>query len=245
MIGKNRTYRVVDGETIPGTWRHIFIRNGRNYFLADLFVYADGMIDCWGPVDLEGLRAKIASGWVATSLEPDAQASAHLLAYWKFAEPKAVIDGDALVGEVADLIDELSDRPTSSDRCVAAVDRFLDQPTEENRLVIRDAYYAIPEHHRVFVLGDMDRRDDLVLALITDIGKRTPNSDEEVTDDVRASAISYFEASRRSREEHAAQDRDNADGPVESDDPTPTVEAWVFPLGDWPGPPHPVVLANH
>ncbi len=61
VIRKNRTNRVVDGGTIPGTWRQLFIRSGRD-FLTQLFVYADGTIDCWGPVDLEGLRAKIASG---------------------------------------------------------------------------------------------------------------------------------------------------------------------------------------
>lgn len=245
MIGKNRTYRVVDGETIPGTWRHIFIRNGRDYYLADLFVYADGMIDCWGPVDLEGLRAKIASGWVATSLEPGARASAHLLAYWNFADPNVVIDGDALVGEVADLIEGLNARPTSSDRCVAAIDKFLDDPTEVNRLEVQAAYNAIPEHHRVFVLGDMDHRDDPVLELITEIGQRHPNSGEQVTEESRNAAIAYFEDTRRRLAEYRERDRDSSDGPTESEDPTLTVEAWVFPKGDWPGPPHPVVLANH
>lgn len=245
MIGRNRTYRVVDGETIPGTWRHIFIRNGRTYFLADLFVYADGMIDCWGPVDLEGLRDKISSGWVATSFEAGGHASAHLLAYWQFAEPHAVVDGDALIGEVVDLIEELNDRPTSSRKCQLAIEQFLDDQTEENRLAIRDAYYAIPDHHRVFVLGDQDHRDRPVLELITDIGQRIPDTDDVATDEVRASAISYFESSRRSRDEYAAQDRDSADGPAEPDDPTLTVEGWMFPSGDWPGPPHPVVLANH
>jgi hypothetical protein len=63
---RRRTYRVVDGEQIPGTWRHVFIHNGGTYFLADLLIYADGLIDCWDHVDLDGLREKLKSGWVAT-----------------------------------------------------------------------------------------------------------------------------------------------------------------------------------
>src|SRR2546430_11231138 len=80
MAVNRRTYRVVDGEQIEGTWRPIFIRNGSTYFLTDLLVFADGAINCWDWVDLDGLRAKLASGWVATQLKPGAEVSAHDLA---------------------------------------------------------------------------------------------------------------------------------------------------------------------
>ena len=65
---RQRTWRNVDGERIEGTWRHAFIRNGGNYFLTDLLIYADGMVDCWGLETLEGFADKLASGWVATDL---------------------------------------------------------------------------------------------------------------------------------------------------------------------------------
>ena len=58
----------MDGERIEGTWRHAFIRNGGTYFLTDLLIYADGMVDCWGLETLEGFAGKLASGWVATDL---------------------------------------------------------------------------------------------------------------------------------------------------------------------------------
>lgn len=54
----NRTYRIVDGERIEGSWRHIFIKNGSTYFLSALKVYADGLIDCWGPRRFYNLSAK-------------------------------------------------------------------------------------------------------------------------------------------------------------------------------------------
>lgn len=67
------TYRDVDGRRIEGTWRPIFIKNGGTHHLADLKIYADGQIDCWGMVDLQGFSEKLRSGWVATSLPSGAR----------------------------------------------------------------------------------------------------------------------------------------------------------------------------
>lgn len=44
-IGR-RTWRNVGGERIERTWRRSFIRNGRDHYLIDLFIYADGMVAC-------------------------------------------------------------------------------------------------------------------------------------------------------------------------------------------------------
>jgi hypothetical protein len=41
----------MDGERTEGNSRHVLIKNGGIYFLTELKVYADSMIDCWGLVD--------------------------------------------------------------------------------------------------------------------------------------------------------------------------------------------------
>jgi hypothetical protein len=43
----------------------VFIRNVQ-YHYSPLTVYADGLIDCWGCVDLNLFRQKVKQGWVAT-----------------------------------------------------------------------------------------------------------------------------------------------------------------------------------
>lgn len=103
-----RTWRNVDGERIEGTWRHAFIRNGRDYHLTDLIIYADEVVDCWGLVTLDEFEGKLASGWVATTLEEGARASAHDLAAWKLAEPQMGMTPQRLLGEVRDTIDRSS-----------------------------------------------------------------------------------------------------------------------------------------
>jgi hypothetical protein len=146
-------FREVDGARIEGVARPIFIRNGGHYFLTDLQIYADGSIFCWEWVDLAGLKAKLASGWVATSFEAGAQVSAHHLGSWRFAEPQSWLQPEGLLGEVADEIDKLNGRPDSTDRCLAAVDRFLESRSEDDRTALRAAYEAIPEYLQMYARG--------------------------------------------------------------------------------------------
>ena len=167
----NRTCRMVDGGRIEGTWRHIFIKNGRQYFLTDLKIYADGMIDCWGLINFATFREKVTSGWVATSFPQGASASAHHLLNWKFDEPEAWLTPEQLIAEVADEIERLAGRPTTEDICLEALNSYLDEPTEERLAALRAAYFAVPEHLRLYLLGDQDVKDVPLRALITPIGE--------------------------------------------------------------------------
>ncbi len=62
-MASERTYRIEDGERIEGSWRPIFIKNGDTAFLTALEIYADGMINAWGLVDLarRGTRRRCAA----------------------------------------------------------------------------------------------------------------------------------------------------------------------------------------
>ncbi|MFC9295806.1 NADAR domain-containing protein [Streptomyces sp. NPDC057011] len=213
MIGNRITHRTADGVRIPGTWRHAFIRNGGRYYLTDLFIYADGLINCWGLVTIEEFEEKLRTGWVATTLPDGAEASAHDLAYWKFSEPRSWLTPDVLVAEVRDTIDQLNGRPDSTGRCLAAVDAFLADRTEENRAAARTAFLAIPVSQRRYALGDMDRKDGPLRALVAGPGGRTYLPTEPpVTQEQYDSALGYFE--ERARWMAERQTRVPADGPA-------------------------------
>ncbi|MGV9310600.1 DUF7638 domain-containing protein [Streptomyces sp. NPDC003691] len=213
MIGSNVTHRTADGIRIPGTWRHAFIRNGDTYFLTDLFIYADGLVDCWGLVTLDEFEEKLRSGWVATTLPEGGVASAHQLARWKFAEPQTWTTPEELLAEVRDTVDELNGRSDSTDRCLAAVDVFLADRTEENRDAARAAYLAIPETVRHYALGDMDNKDGPLRDLVAGPGGRIPGG-YPVTPKEYEAALAYFE--ERFRWTARAAERVPADGPVDS-----------------------------
>ncbi|GIE82386.1 hypothetical protein Aph02nite_83360 [Actinoplanes philippinensis] len=213
MIMNRITYRSVGDERIAGTWRPIFIRNGDTYFLTDLFIFADGQIDCWGWTDLDGLREQLASGRIATGAEAGAQAAADHLAMWHFADPQRWLSAENLLGEVADQIDELNGRPDSTGRCLQALDRFLASRSEDDREALRAAYLRMPVTVRRYALGDMDAKDRPLRVLCTPIGERTTYG-EIVTGDLHAEAHEYFAA----RDRWAGTQADRHPG--EREDPT-------------------------
>ncbi|MDX2293602.1 MULTISPECIES: NADAR family protein [Streptomyces] len=216
MIGKRITHRMADGVRVPGTWRHAFICNGGTYFLTDLFIYADGIVDCWDLVTLDEFEKKLRSGWVATGLPDGGSASAHHLGRWTFGEPDTWLTPELLLAEVRDTIDELNGRPDSTGRCLAAVEVFLAEPTEENRSAARAAYLAIPETVRHYALGDMDRKDRPLQVLVAGPGGRLPDwpDGRRVSQEAYDEAVAYFGEREHWRAE--ARKRVPADGAAHS-----------------------------
>jgi ribA/ribD-fused uncharacterized protein len=227
----DRTFREVDGERIEGTWRQIFLRNGDIYYLTNLKIYADGVVDCWEHLTLEQFAAKVRSGQVATTLPDGARASAHHVASWTFTDPTNWVDEDGLIGEVADEIDRLAGRPDSTDRCLAAAETYRREQSETNRVALREAYRAIPEHLRGYTLGDMDRKDGPLHALAFNLDEKSQQR-----------ALAYF-AERQQQRETSAH-RVPADGPDRSTLPTVTIRGTAYPNG-WPPAPGLSVLQNN
>jgi len=237
--------RDVEGERVDGVTRPVFIRNGGNYYLTDLEIYADGSIFCWEWVDLAGLKAKLASGWVATSLEAGARASAHHLASWRFDEPQSWMKPQWLLGEVADEIDKLNGRPDSTGRCLVVLDRYLQSRSEEDRTALSAAYEAIPEHLRHYALGDMDSKDWPLRVLVAGVGSQVENYYEPgyelVTEEMHLQALDYF--ADRQRERVKWEQRAYADGPESAASPTLHLKQVIYPKG-WPDDPGVLALRN-
>lgn len=240
-----RISREADGERIEGVTRPVFIRNGGDYYLTDLEIYADGSIFCWEWVDLAGLQAKLASGWVATSLEAGARASAHHLASWRFDEPQSWMEPQWLLGEVADEIDKLNGRPDSTGRCLLVLDRYLQSRSAEDRAALSAAYEAIPEHLRRYALGDMDSKDWPLRVLAAGVGGQVETyyepGHEPVTREMHQQALDYF--AERQRERAKWEQRTYPDGPEGAASPTVHLKQVVYPKG-WPDDPGVLALRN-
>ena len=94
----NTTSRKENGVEIPGTFVHAFIHNGDTYFLTEIKIYKDGMIDCWGLVNFEEFKQKVANGWVVTSLPNNAEVSVSFLASFKAIEVQAIKENEFIKG---------------------------------------------------------------------------------------------------------------------------------------------------
>ncbi len=235
----------MDGERIEGTWRPIFINNGGTYVLTDLLIYADGMIDCWDTVDLDGLRTKLEQGWIATRIEPGARASAGDLAGWVMHDASVWIDPDDFLVQVADQIDRLNDRPDSTGRCLLALERYLTSRSDADRRTLAGLYLAIPAMDRRYALGDMDHKDWPLRVVCTEagdllIGEGAAGHRPVVTHEMRQVAFDYFAERDRSVAEYRRREPDDPSQPRRA---PVQLNAVVFPKG-WPKDAGVLVLRN-
>jgi hypothetical protein len=157
----NFTARKAGDETIPGTYLQAFIKSGQDYFVAEIKIYKDGVIDCYGEVDLEGFKEKVRTGRVKTRVPEGARVSMmnHGIAFtFTVTNVRALVEEEEFVKQVEDEIRRLNGQPTTHDLCRKAMDRYEQAPTEENKEQLRQSYVAVPKHLRVF-LGDIDSKD--------------------------------------------------------------------------------------
>ncbi|MGX6607413.1 DUF7639 domain-containing protein [Micromonosporaceae bacterium Da 78-11] len=140
-------------------------------------------------------------------------------------------------------MDRLNDRPDSADRCWDALIAYATAPTPAQLEVVRELYHAVPEHRRIYLLGDMDQNDVRVRVLLAEPGEtipaRRPDRTLTVTSRTREWALDYFRRSERGIAE--SRERDTVDGPETAIDIPLRVGGTVYPQG-WTEPPGPEVL---
>lgn len=191
--------RIVGGETITGVWCHVWVtrHSSPRPHVEDLFVFADGLVECDGGMDLDGLRRRLADGRIRLR-DPDlpAPSGPPQRPRWSARYPEPLTD-DGFLAEIRDEIATLNGRPTTADLCWDAIRRWQDEPTEANRRLVRDAYLAIPAHNRVYVLGDMDRQDIPLRQLSTDPGEPVCGDGPIATEELYLQVKEYFDAGDR------------------------------------------------
>jgi hypothetical protein len=230
MTWAGPTHRWVEGERINGVWCHVWVRGYSGFFVRDLFVFADGSIRCEGSFDLEGLRRRLESGAISLH-NPDqpVHEPAEQRPRWLARHPEPLTH-EGFLGEVRDAIEALNGRPQTSDLCWEAIRRYQQDPTEDNRLLLRSAYLAIPPHLRVYVLGDMDLHDIPLRKLTTNPGERVGGDGPIATAELYQEALEYFNSGdqelEQSRELYATL---HADDPVSITAPTVTLNERVNP----------------
>lgn len=158
MTISNLTFRDVDGVRIPGTWLQAFIHN-MNYYVVELKIYQDSMIDCWGLVTFDQFKAKVRQGWVVT--QPPEGARIGMMTSGTFftaTNVSASVEPDEFIKQVEDEIRLLNGKPDTLTLAHKALEAYHADRTESAKAALRAAYEAVPKHRRIY-LGDMESRD--------------------------------------------------------------------------------------
>ncbi|MEU5048199.1 DUF1768 domain-containing protein [Streptomyces sp. NPDC021096] len=225
-MSEQPTFRIVDGERIPGLSRPAFVRNGDHHYLVQLGIYADGLIDCWGLLTLEEFAAELRRGRIVTRFEEGARAAVHETVEWEFSKVNGRLTPESLYAEVRDDIDDLNGRPDSTARAWRALHEFRADPTEERRAVLRAAYEEIPEHERHAALADHSVGDGPLYDLAMGPGGK-------VTAEEYQESLDYFDEEWGDPLEWLARrDREPQPEP-EPADGTVLLHEWHAPE-DWP-----------
>lgn len=154
------------GESSPtGRARYAFVRENGYVFLTAIRIYAGGQIDIhprYGEerlIDLEAFEKLVSSNDISvtvpsgTLVEIDTLGRFRVVDVWSYVERP----GD-FIDEIADVIVELDGQPDLVAKCRQVFQEYLTEPTVRNRERLKQAYEAVPEHHRMYV-GDMDTKD--------------------------------------------------------------------------------------
>lgn len=151
-------YRLDNDKLILGVALKAYIHN-LYFYIADIKVYADGLIDCWGLVNLEQFKEKAREGWVVTQIPDSAEVEYDDIASMTVSRVESHIELDEFVKEVEDAINALNGETTASQKCREAFTDYTNDPSWANKAKLSEAYYAVPKHNRVYILGDMDYKD--------------------------------------------------------------------------------------
>ncbi|VVJ24577.1 Uncharacterised protein [Amycolatopsis camponoti] len=237
------TWRPVEGDVVQGRQRLIFVREHDRCVLTTLAVYADGVVAWpWETTDFDGLRTAFADGTLTLTPPEDVRVIVNGTAAGT-ARLESWLTPELLIADLADEVDRLNDRPDSSGRCRDALVAYAAEPSPATLEIVRERYHAVPEHRRIYVLGDMDQNDVPVRILLAEVGEtipaRHPDRTITVTPEKQEWALEYFRRGERGVAE--SRQRNAADGPETPGAIPLRIGAGVYPTG-WPEPPGPEVL---
>lgn len=151
-------YRTEGDKRIEGKALNMLIHN-MTYHYTEVKVYEDGMIDCWGLVDIAGFKKKIKEGWIVTEIPEGGELSLPNVGIIKVKESIHAFSTDDLITLVEDTISKLNGTYIEKSKiCLEAYQAYLNEQTDENKEKLKIAYEAVPRYERAF-LGDQDVKD--------------------------------------------------------------------------------------
>lgn len=117
--GRVQRTKIIDGLATPA-----FIHNGGYHFIS-MPVFADGLVDCWGMLDLALFREKLRTGWVVPRVPDGETLSVHGLGSWTISGGQWDLDATGLLDRVTSLVRELNPRMENLHDCHGRTEELI------------------------------------------------------------------------------------------------------------------------
>lgn len=154
-----------EGSTLTGQSRWALVQENEQTFLTTLHVYPDGQIDVHPRdgeerlIDLEEFRSELEVGNVCLAVPDGTTIEIDTLGRFEITDVYPYVEQTSeFMKEIEDTVQTLNGEVDALTKCRQVYQAYLDNPTAEAKEELRQAYLAIPEHHRLYV-GDMDSKD--------------------------------------------------------------------------------------
>lgn len=165
-------YRVgEDGEDIDGATLPMFWHGPEGIVLTECFVYADGRASVGhdGPLhSMEELRVLFDQGQIRTSVDDGVWVTVQGLGRLQVTAGYWYVEPEELWKNILNCLNVLRGQPDVIEVCYQAFVAYQKDPTVENREILRAAYEAVPEHHRMYTQHDQDAKDGTIRRILRD-----------------------------------------------------------------------------
>ena len=164
---KRITYRNKDGILVKGVAFNIILNN-RGYYLVDLIVYADGLIDCLGSIDIEKLKEHLDSGKLTRELPKESGLFIpYIGSVWTANALSPGYDNAQFLKIIGDTIKELNSEPDIKKQCIQRFKQYLIEPNDSNFENLKNDFLRIPENERA-LFEMVDHKDPLIELMRTE-----------------------------------------------------------------------------
>ena len=154
------TFREHKGEKIYGEVFYGIVKN-LHYFLTEITVYSDGMIQCWELMDLNTFKKRLKSGWVRVNLPNDAELRITNFGVVNLKEFLPAKTNEDFIKEIEDSITELNGGKGRRQKCIESFKKYLLNDSKENYKNLRTLFEDLPSHQKV-LFEYVDYKDPLI-----------------------------------------------------------------------------------
>lgn len=178
----SRIFREENGKQLSGLMFPVIVHN-YYYFLTQLVIYEDGMIDCWGLMDKTEFLQKLNSGWIRIDLPDNVDLYMGLskIEVNSFTPEKDVND---FILEVDEAQLELAGMKSNRMIAIDLFKKYLLNDSEQNFSSLSKTFEKLPKHKKA--LFEYYEKDELYQLMINDFEKYTTDRRISILND-------YFE----------------------------------------------------
>lgn len=150
-------------ETVEGKGYFIFMNENEKNYLVNLVLYENGLVGIYNSdfekyYQIDEVVELFKNRILFTEFNHPINVSIPELGEMCFSAVLYAADIEDKQKELFDMLNKLKGNKTTLEICREAYYNYLSNPSEYNRVYLKEKYELVPEHERMF-LGDMDSKD--------------------------------------------------------------------------------------